>query len=185
MEAVHRRMEFLKRSHAAELVGMAGGLLGLVPAPLQAFIGPFASLLPLTPFNLVCTNIRGPEAPLYLLGHKMLDWYPYVPIGGEMTVNCAVLSYNDVTYFGFSGDAQVAPDLAQLEKFLKLSFEELRSAAGLKRARTKRSAKKRSAVPPAPELRIGTVEIPGAVNALKKPQPPTKEQHPVVGMAAD
>lgn len=134
LAAVHRRIDFLKQSHMAELMGMAGGLLGFVPAPLQALAGPFASLLPLTPFNLVCTNIRGPQAPLYLVGHKMLDWYPYVPVGGEMTVNCAVLSYNDVTYFGFSGDAQVAPDLAQLEKLLRLSFEEMRRAAGVRKS---------------------------------------------------
>jgi len=32
--------------------------------------------------------------PLYLLGHKMTHCYPYVPVGGEMAVNCAILSYN-------------------------------------------------------------------------------------------
>lgn len=130
LAAVHRRMEFLKRGHIAELVGLAGGLVGLVPAPLQAVAGPLASLLPITPFNLVCTNIRGPESPLYFAGHRMLDWYPYVPIGGEMTMNCAVLSYNDVTFFGFSGDAKTAPDLAQIERLLRTSFRDLRAAAG-------------------------------------------------------
>jgi hypothetical protein len=63
---------------------------------------------------------------LYLLGHKMLDWYPYVPVGGEMAVNCAILSYNGMVYFGFSGDVKAAPDLRRLEKMLKESFAELR-----------------------------------------------------------
>jgi diacylglycerol O-acyltransferase / wax synthase len=185
MEAVHRRMEFLKRSHAAELVGMAGGLLGLVPAPLQAVIGPFASLLPLTPFNLVCTNIRGPESPLYLLGHKMVDWYPYVPIGGEMTVNCAVLSYNDVTYFGFSGDAHVAPDLVQLEKFLKLSFEELRSAAGVKPPGRARTAKKSAAIRTAPEPVTPGTDTPAVMDSANTPRAVADEQRAAVAMAAD
>ena len=129
--AVHRRTEFLKRTHAAELVSLAGGLIGIFPTPLQAFAGPIVSRLPVTPFNLVCTNVPGPQNPLYLLGHKMLTWYPYVPVGGEMAVNCAVLSYDGKIFFGFSGDVHAAPDLKRLEDFLKESFTELREAAEL------------------------------------------------------
>ncbi len=125
LAAVHDRMDFLKHAHVAEWVSLAGGLVGAVPAPLQALVGPLASLLPITPFNLVCTNIRGPDEPLYLLGHKMTEWYPYVPVGGRMALNCAILSYCGVTYFGFSGDVHAAPDLGQLERLLKLSAAEL------------------------------------------------------------
>jgi hypothetical protein len=78
----------------------------------------------------VCTNVPGPQFPLYLLGHKMLSWYPYVPIGGEMALNCAVLSYDGVTYFGFSGDAHAVPDLKCLEPLLQASLAEMRKSAG-------------------------------------------------------
>jgi hypothetical protein len=105
---------------------------------VQAFVGPKISRMPITPFNMVCTNVPGPQFPLYLLGHKMLHWYPYVPVGGELAVNCAILSYNGKVYFGFSGDAHVAPDLGRLERFLKLSFTELCDAAGAKAAPKKR-----------------------------------------------
>jgi len=141
LAAVQKRMEFLKRRNVAELVGLAGELVGLVPAPLQAVIGPFVSVLPITPFNLVCTNIRGPQTPLYLVGHKMIDWYPYVPIGGEMTVNCAILSYNEISYFGFSGDVKAAPDLGRLETLLKRSFKELLQAAGIRPPERKKASK--------------------------------------------
>jgi diacylglycerol O-acyltransferase / wax synthase len=127
--AVHERTEFLKRSHAAELVSLAGGLIGMFPSAVQGLAGQMLSQLPITPFNLVCTNVPGPQFPLYLLGHKMLRWYPYVPVGGEMAVNCAILSYDGNVFFGFSGDVHVAPDLRRLEGFVKLSFEELREAA--------------------------------------------------------
>jgi hypothetical protein len=130
LAAVHKRMDFLKRAHVAEWVGLAGGLVGAVPAPLQALVGPLASFLPIAPFNLVCTNIRGPDQPLYLLGHKMLDWYPYVPVGGQMALNCAILSYNGITYFGFSGDVNAAPDLHRLEHLMKRSIAELLRASG-------------------------------------------------------
>jgi diacylglycerol O-acyltransferase len=125
-------MEFLKNAHIAELFGLAAGMMGTVPASLQALWGPVASLLPITPFNLVCTNIRGPEAPLYFVGRRMTDWYPYVPIGGEMALNCAILSYNGVAYFGFSGDAHAAPDLGRLGSLLKQSFNEMKRILGRK-----------------------------------------------------
>jgi diacylglycerol O-acyltransferase len=131
LAAVHRRTEFLKQAHAPELVGLAGGLVGVLPSAMQAFVGPMISQLPITPFNLVCTNVPGPQFPLYVLGHKMLRWYPYVPIGGELALNCAILSYDGMVYFGFSGDAHAAPDIRQLEKFLKTNFAELRAAAGI------------------------------------------------------
>jgi diacylglycerol O-acyltransferase len=130
LAAVHQRMEILKSAHVAELFSLTGGIAGAVPATVQALVGPVASLLPITPFNLVCTNIRGPEAPLYFLGHKMLDWYPYVPVGGEMALNCAILSYNGVAYFGFSGDVQAAPDLGSLESLLQQSLSELKRSVG-------------------------------------------------------
>ena len=102
---------FSKRTHAAELVSLAGGLIGILPGPMQPLPARMISQLPITPFNMVCTNVPGPQFPLYVLGHKMLHWYPYVPIGGELAVNCAILSYNGMVYFGFSGDVHAAPDL--------------------------------------------------------------------------
>ena len=69
------------------------------------------------------------SAPLYLMGHKMLSWYPWVPIGGLMGINCAILTYNGTAYFGFTGDVHAAPDLEKLEKFVDESFAELRIGA--------------------------------------------------------
>jgi hypothetical protein len=114
---------------------------------MQALAGPLISQVPFTPFNLVCTNVPGPQYPLYLLGHKMLRWYPYVPVGGEMALNCAILSYDGTAHFGFSGDVHAAPDLRRLEEFLKASFAELRDA-GIKPPRRKSLPRKRAVVKP-------------------------------------
>jgi diacylglycerol O-acyltransferase len=179
LAAVHRRTEFLKHAHAAELVRLAGGLIGIIPSPVQAFAGPMISQLPITPFNMVCTNVPGPQFPLYVLGHKMLHWYPYVPVGGELALNCAILSYNGMVYFGFSGDANVSPDLGRLQNFLKSSFTELRIAAGVKAAPKKRlHAKKVVFSKPAALSRGARVSIPpsGA-----RPSPKSKARsEPVV-----
>ncbi|MBV8050976.1 MAG: wax ester/triacylglycerol synthase family O-acyltransferase [Acidobacteriaceae bacterium] len=147
LPAIHTRTEFLKSMHAPELVSLAGGLIGMFPTALQAAVGPVASKLPVTPFNMVCTNVPGPQYPLYLLGHKMQAWYPYVPVGGEMPLNCAVLSYDGRLYFGFSGDVHAAPDLSRLEKLLQVSFRELGEAAGILPPKPKKLAPKRRKTP--------------------------------------
>ncbi len=139
--AVRDKMQVLKSAHVAELVGFAGTLLGATPIPLQALLGPIASPLPLSVCNLIFTNVRGPSEPLYLLGHKMLACYPYVPIGGEMGMNCAVLTYNGTAYFGFTGDVNAVPDLKRCEKFLASAFKELRKAVVLQRREHRVQAK--------------------------------------------
>jgi diacylglycerol O-acyltransferase len=144
LAAVHKRTELLKRAHTAELVSLAGGLLGMFPTSAQAVAGHIISRLPFTPFNMVCTNVPGPQQPLYLLGHKMVHCYPYVPVGGEMALNCAILTYNGTAYFGFSGCTHAVPDLRRLETFLKLSFTELREAAGVKPPRGEGKKKEKS-----------------------------------------
>jgi diacylglycerol O-acyltransferase len=143
LAAVHERTEFLKRVHAAELVSLSGGLIGMFPNSAQALAGRILNRLPFTPFNMVCTNVPGPQVPLYLLGHKILHCYPYVPVGGEMALNCAILTYNGTAYFGFSGDVHAAPDLERLETFVKLSFRELRAAASVRPPRKKVNKKEK------------------------------------------
>ncbi len=188
LAAVHRRTEFLKRSHTAELVSLAGGLIGMVPTSAQAVAGQIINRLPFTPFNMVCTNVPGPQCALYLLGHKMLGCYPYVPVGGEMTLNCAILTYNGTAYFGFSGCMHAVPDLRRLETLLKLSFTELQESAGvnLPRKKEKRKSKKMHAkaktevvTTPARALAsvVATVPLPPSVSVESAiaPSPPVKE----------
>jgi diacylglycerol O-acyltransferase len=185
LAAVHVRTEFLKRVHAAELVSLAGGLIGILPTSLQGLAGPIASQLPVTPFNLVCTNVPGPQFPLYLLGHKMLTWYPYVPVGGEMAVNCAILSYDGRVFFGFSGDVHAAPDLRRLEKLLQTSFKELRDAVSTKQPGKKKMRSRQRAVPAAAvKLRTN-----GGIVAAESPSAPVAPKResasaPVVPEAA-
>lgn len=133
---ISQRTQLIKNAHLAEFIGLFGALLAAIPTSVQALIGPIASRLPLSVCNVICTNVPGPQTPIYLLGHRMTAWYPYVPIGGEMGVNCAILTYDGRAHFGFTGDAHAAPDLERLERFVTESLAELRKAAGVK-SRTK------------------------------------------------
>lgn len=156
VDAAHERVVRLKTSHIAELVGMAGTLLGAIPGPLQAAIAPLASQLPLSVCNLICTDVPGPREALYLMGHKMLTCWPYVPIGGEMGMNIAILTYNGTAYVGFTGDVHAVPDLRLLPKFLLESFAELRKDVGVKvqRERKPRARIKKRAESPAPAVPV-------------------------------
>ena len=147
MAAIRERVAFLKKAHVAELVGMAGTMLGTIPTAAQVVAGPIISQLPLGLCNLICTNVPGPAFPLYLLGHKMLRFYPYVPIGGDIGINCAVLTYDGTAYFGFTGDVHAAPDLWRLEKFLTAGFVELRKSLRIRSARRKTARAPNQAVP--------------------------------------
>ena len=61
----------------------------------------------------------------------MLTFHPYVPIGNDMGVCCAIQSYNGKLYFGLTADSAAAPDVHRLNDFLEEAFGELRRAAGV------------------------------------------------------
>ncbi len=143
---VRQRTDYIKHAHAVELVLFAGGLFSALPPPFWAAIGPIASQLPLSLCNIICTNVPGPQVPLYFLGHKMLSWYPYVPIGGELGTNWAILSYNGKAYFGFTCDVGALPDPENLEKFVEASFADLYKSA--KRVKPRETAQPEAQVAP-------------------------------------
>jgi diacylglycerol O-acyltransferase / wax synthase len=116
---------------SADLIHLFATWMGTTPVPLQALLGPLAALLPIPPFNMVCTNVPGPQFPLYVLGHKMLTYYPYVPIGNEMALGCAIQSYDHKLYLGLTADTAAAPDVARLRNFLDQAFASLKKAAGV------------------------------------------------------
>jgi diacylglycerol O-acyltransferase len=135
IDAVRAAVARARSAHLAELVGLLGSWIGAIPNALQAIIGPLISQLPLSLCNLICTNVPGPQVPLYFLGHRLLSCHPYVPIGGEMGMNCAVLTYDGTAFFGFTGDAHAIPDLRVLDKLLSTSFAELLKAVGVRQTR--------------------------------------------------
>jgi diacylglycerol O-acyltransferase len=145
LSLVQKRVKFSKTAHGAELVALAGILVSAMPATLQSLAGTILSQLPVSLCNSICTNVHGPKVPLYLLGHRMLSSYPCVPIGGEMGMNCAVMSYDGHLFVGFTGNAEAIPDLPRLVEFFNQSFVELRDAVGVRIPKVKRSRPKRKA----------------------------------------
>ena len=131
MRAVAARTEIMKNAKAAHLVALVASWLGAAPPPLQAlFWSKVPQLnLPMPLFNMICTNVPGSQTPLYALGRKMIAFYPHVPTGYELGVNCAVQSYDGQVFCGLTADTHVVPDVDRLRDYILASFQELRRAA--------------------------------------------------------
>ena len=82
-------------------------------------------------FNLVVTNVPGPQIPLYTLGREMKEVYPVLPLADNTTLGVALLSYNGTIGFGLLGDYDTAPDLAVLAEGIEKSIAELSSVASV------------------------------------------------------
>jgi WS/DGAT/MGAT family acyltransferase len=88
--------------------------------------------------NLIVTNVPGPSFPLYLLGARLLECYPFVPMMANQALNVAVLSYAGGVHWGFNADWDAIADLHDLVECFTDEFAELkRVAARTKVARVK------------------------------------------------
>jgi diacylglycerol O-acyltransferase / wax synthase len=175
---VGERMAFLRGIGVTEVVGFMGSLISKIPLPAQAFLAPLITQLPLSLCNMICTNVPGPQQPLYLLGHELLRCYPYVPIGGEMGVNVAILSYNGTAYVGFGGDVHAVPDIDCFEEMLRESFGELRKLTTVNLPKTETRAAK-AAVATAPRsARAKTIAVAPSPRAKKPKAKPVASAEP-------
>jgi WS/DGAT/MGAT family acyltransferase len=62
-------------------------------------------------FNLVVTNIPGPQFPLYVLGRQMESIFPMVPLAQRQALCIGIMSYNGQVNFGLIGDYDAMADL--------------------------------------------------------------------------
>jgi WS/DGAT/MGAT family acyltransferase len=86
------------------------------------------------PFNLVVTNVPGPQLPLYLLSARMLDNFGFVPLIDYLCLGIVLFSYNGQLCWGFTCDWDLLPDLHDFVNDIVASFEDLQRAADLREA---------------------------------------------------
>lgn len=133
---VNRKTAAMKSGRVAEGLNLFSALMGILPAPVHAFAGALAAT-PIPAFNMVSTNVPGPQVPLYAMGRRMIGYYPYVPVGYAIGCGCAIMSYDQNLYFGLTSDTQAMPDVERLKDALEQSFIELRAAAGVEEIKPK------------------------------------------------
>jgi diacylglycerol O-acyltransferase len=112
--ALHEQMQDLKQSGQAVAAERLTALTGFAPAMLLALAGRVGTRLPQSAINTVTTNVPGPQQPLFLAGKRMLEAFPFVPLGGHVRVGVAIFSYDGGINFGVTGDRDSAPDIGVL-----------------------------------------------------------------------
>jgi diacylglycerol O-acyltransferase len=80
-------------------------------------------------FNMVVTNVPGPPTQLYLLGARMQEVYPLVPLAPNCGLGVALFSYAGRLHWGFNADWDTIPDLHDFVSDIEVSFAELSEAA--------------------------------------------------------
>jgi WS/DGAT/MGAT family acyltransferase len=82
-------------------------------------------------FNLVVTNVPGPQLPLYLLGRRLEAIFPMVPLTSNTVLGIAIMSYDGQLNFGLTADYDQLADVKTLADELRSSIEEIAAAAGV------------------------------------------------------
>ncbi|MBA3803463.1 MAG: wax ester/triacylglycerol synthase family O-acyltransferase [Acidimicrobiia bacterium] len=80
------------------------------------------------PFNLVISNVPGPNVPLYMAGAELKHFYPISALVDGQGLNITVQSYNGSLDFGFIADRELVPDVWRLTDLLHDSMDELLAA---------------------------------------------------------
>jgi WS/DGAT/MGAT family acyltransferase len=146
LEEIRGEMRRLKEADQAGGFEKLLRFLGRLPAPVQAGLGRRLTA-PNGFTNLLCTNVHGPETPLYCLGHEMIAHYPWVLTTWRMGLSVAVMSYQKSLSFSFTGDAGALPDLERIAAFLAEDFRELHEAVAKSAAAPAAPMKETPALP--------------------------------------
>jgi diacylglycerol O-acyltransferase / wax synthase len=132
LAAVHQAMLVAKEAHDA------------VPARLLADVSEFA--LPVlanqawrlsarlrlfervSPYNVIISNVPGPNVPLFLAGAELQAYYPVSAIFDGQGLNITVMSYRGTMYFGLVACRGLMPDLDLLAGYLRTELDEMLAA---------------------------------------------------------
>jgi len=74
-------------------------------------------------YNVVVTNVPGPQVPLYLLGAPLRDPFPMVPLFWNQAVGVALFSYASGLSWGVAADWDALPDLHDLIEAIRDEFQ--------------------------------------------------------------
>ena len=120
LNAIHERMRELKAFRVGDSISLMfdafqgapvtaqATLLSTISNPLTQNI--LGQAIEVPPANLICTNVPGPQIPLYALEHRLLAIHGVVPTCLGMGVNCCVISYNQKVFVSIVGDGMAAGD---------------------------------------------------------------------------
>jgi WS/DGAT/MGAT family acyltransferase len=123
------QVSYAMRSHkeAGQSVGADAiiALSGFAPPTIHSSAARLASGLTRRLFNVVVTNVPGPQVPLYAAGARMLEAFPVVPLAKGQAVSIGLTSYDGGLYYGLLADRDAMPDVDVLAGLIEESLAEL------------------------------------------------------------
>jgi len=129
LDMVREAMKGLKDSGQAVGAQVLTELSGYAPPTVMAQASRLMNRQRL--FNLVVTNVPGPQFSLYLMGRRAVDPFPMVPLAKDQGLAVAIMSYDGRMNFGLVGDYDILHDIDDLARDLYDSISELADAAGV------------------------------------------------------
>jgi WS/DGAT/MGAT family acyltransferase len=155
LQAVRQAMDGLKESKQAVGAEVLTSVQNLAPPTIlaQASRMNFSTRL----FNLLVTNVPGPQFPLYILGRELQELFPVAFLPGNHALAVAIMSYNGGIDFGLLGDYDAMPDLDAFAQMLDDARQELVDAAqatasnGKRASSPKRTSRPRTSSPASTE----------------------------------
>jgi diacylglycerol O-acyltransferase / wax synthase len=146
LERVRESTDDLKASNqalGAEALSKLGDWLGFRALSLALSLTNV-----IRPYNLIVTNVRGPELPFYFFGAKMVACYPALPLFEHQGLGIALFSYAGQLHWGLVGDRDRVGDLGSFARAIERSFRELERMAGTAPKRRLRLTRRSAAASP-------------------------------------
>ncbi|HAN70938.1 MAG TPA: wax ester/triacylglycerol synthase family O-acyltransferase [Actinobacteria bacterium] len=125
LQQISYQLAFLDES--SHFVGAEAivGIAGFGPPTLHALGARVGATVSSRLYNLVITNVPGPQRPLYAAGSRMVAAYPVVPLTQQQALSIGVISYDGGIYIGLYADRDALVDIDVLASCLEESLEEL------------------------------------------------------------
>jgi WS/DGAT/MGAT family acyltransferase len=100
-------------------------LTGFAPSTIHALGVRAARGLSRRLFNLVITNVPGPQVPLYAAGSRMLEVFPVVPLIRGQGLSIGMTSYDGHVYVGLNADRDIVGDVDLLASLIEQEVGQL------------------------------------------------------------
>ena len=117
------------RAHAESGQSVAADTLvkvgGFAPPTLHALGARVANEFSDRLFNVLVTNVPGPQVPLYAAGARMMEMFPVVPLAKNQSLSVGITSYDGGVYFGLNADRDAMPDVGVLASLFGEAIDEM------------------------------------------------------------
>jgi len=130
LRRVHQGTSAFKRSHRSEGSNIVLTALGVMPPPVKTLAARLAAS-PRT-YNVTISNIPGPTEPLYMLGARLEEAFPVVPLSEDHALSVGIFGYLDRAHFGFYADPGALPSVRDLPTAVD---SEIKALAGVRNRR--------------------------------------------------